>query len=124
MRPFQKNAYLSGKAAVRNSRKYAPYRTKILGLMGEYHWIIGKQGKAFKWWDKAIQEGEKLGARSDLSRVYFEVGKQLLEPHSKYKQLNGIDAKDYLEKARTMFNKLNLQRDLDELDKITLDRQY
>lgn len=124
LRPFQKNAYSSGKAAVRNSRKYAPYRTKILGLMGEYHWIIGKQGKAFKWWDKAIQEGEKLGARSDLSRVYFEVGKQLLEPHSKYKQLNGIDAKGYLEKARTMFNKLNLQRDLDELDKITLDRQY
>ena len=49
-----------------------------------------KQGKALKWWDRTIKEGERLGARPDLSRTYFEVGKRLLEPHSKYKELNGI----------------------------------
>jgi hypothetical protein len=120
---FQKSAYLSGKAAVRNSSKYAPYRTKTLRLMGLYYWLIGKQSKALKWWNKAIQEGERLGAKPDLSRTYIEIGKRLLEPKSKYKKLNGIDAKDYLEKARIMFKDINLQQDLDELENIALERQ-
>jgi len=100
------------------SKKIALYRTWIFRLIGEYYWLIGKQKKAIKWWDKSIQEGERLGARPDLSRTYFEVGERLLEPHSKYKQLNGIDAKDYLEKAREMFQDMDLQWDLDQLDKI------
>ena len=91
---------------------------KVLRLMGEYYWLIGKQKKALKWWDKAIKTGEAIGARPDLSRTYFEVGKSLLEPNSKYKELNGITAEEYLEKARTMFVEMDLQWDLDELDKI------
>ena len=50
----------------------------------------------------------------------MEVGKRLLEPHSKYKDLNGIKAEEFLEKARTMFQEMDLQWDLDELDKIIL----
>ena len=118
---LRKRAYESGKAAVRNSRKYAPYRTKILRLMGLYYWLIGKQGKALKWWDKAMQEGEHLGARPDLSRTYFEVGKQLLEPQSKYKELNGIEANGYLEKAGILFEEMGLERDLDDLDRLKAD---
>jgi hypothetical protein len=53
-----------------------------------------------------------------LSRTYFEVGKRLLEPNSKYKELNGITADEYLEKARTLFVEMDLQWDLDELDKL------
>ncbi|MFN2302239.1 MAG: hypothetical protein ACK2TV_00775, partial [Anaerolineales bacterium] len=116
---IRKQAYNAGKTAVKNSRKYAPYRVKILRLMGLYHWLAGKQDKALKWWDKTIQEGERLEARPDLSRTYFEVGKRLLEPHSKYKKLNGIDAKGYLDKARVLFEEMELKRDLDELDRIT-----
>jgi hypothetical protein len=86
--------------------------------MGEYHWLIGKQNKALKWWDRAIKKGEELGARPDLSRTYFEVGKRLLEPDSKHKELNGITAEEYLEKARTLFEEMDLQWDLDELDKV------
>jgi len=59
-----------------------------------------------------------LGARPDLSRTYFEIGKRLLEPSSKHKELNGITAEEYLEKARTMFEEMDLQWDLDELDKV------
>ena len=86
--------------------------------MGDYHWLIGNQKKAFKWWDKAVKKGEELGARPDLSRTYFGVGKSLLEPNSKYKELNGITAEEYLKKARTMFKEMDLQCDLDELDKV------
>lgn len=115
---LRKRACKSGKAALKNARKYAPYRTKIFRLMGEYHWIIQKQGKAFRWWRMAIGEGTRLGARPDLSRTYFEVGKHLLEPTCKYRELDGIEVKDYLEKARIMFEEMDLQYDLDKLEKI------
>jgi hypothetical protein len=118
---IRKRIYEVGKAAVWNSRKYAPYRTKILGLMGEYYWLIRRQTRALKWWDKAIQEGEKLGARPDLSRIYFEVGKHLLEPNSKYKDLNGMVAEGYFAKARILFKDMDLKQDLKELNKIALD---
>ena len=68
-----------------------------------------------KWWDKAIKEGEQLGARPDLSRTYFEVGKRMLEPQSKDKQLNGIDATRYLEKAGILFEEMGLERDLERV---------
>jgi hypothetical protein len=92
--------------------------------MGLYYWLIGKQSKALRWWDKAMHEGKRLGAKPDLTRTYFEIGKRLLEPKSKYKKLNGIDAKDYLEKARILFKDINLQQDLDELENIVLERQF
>ena len=114
----QKIALHSGKTALKKLRKFAPYRTKTLRLMGEYYWLVGKQKKGLKWWTKAIKKGEELGARPDLSRTYFEIGKRLLEPDSKYKELNGITADEYLEKARTMFEEMDLQWDLDELDKV------
>ena len=86
--------------------------------MGDYYWLIGKQGKAIKWFDKSIKEGERLGARPDLSRTYMEVGKRLLEPQSKYKRLNEIDAKGYLEKAEALFREMDLEWDLEQLDEI------
>ena len=101
-----------------NSKKYAPGVVEFLRLMGEYYWLIGKQKKALKWWEKAIKKGEELGARPDLSRTYFIIGKSLLEPDSKFKKLYGITAEEYLEKARTLFEEMDLQWDLDELDKI------
>jgi len=99
-----------------------PYRSKVYRLMGEYHWLIGKQKKALKWWDKSIKTGEAMGARPDLSRTYFEVGKRLLEPGSKYKTLNGITAEEYLDKAKSMFEEMDLKWDLDELDKVMAGR--
>jgi len=118
---FRKQANQDGKAAVRNSRKYAPYRTKIFRLMGLYYWLIGKQGKALKWWNRTIQEGERLGARPDLSRTYFDVGKRLLEPDSKYKELNGIRAREYLDRAEKLFREMDLQWDLEQLERVRLE---
>ena len=115
---IRSQAHKSGKKALIKLKKYAPYRTKTFTLMGEYYWLIGKQNKALKWWDKAVKKGEELGARPELSRTYFEIGKRLLEPDSKYKELNGITAEEYLDKAKIMFEEMDLQWDLDELDKV------
>jgi hypothetical protein len=117
-----KKTYVSGKNALRKFRMYALLRPKVICLMGEYFWLKGKQGKAFKWWSEAIKDAEKLGSRLYLSRTYFEVGKSLLDPISKFKELNGITGEEYLDKARTMFEEMDLQRDLDELDRLMMSR--
>ncbi len=59
----------------------------------------------------------------DILRSYFEVEKHLLAPQSRYRELKGKDAKDYLQKARILFEELGMDRDLDELDRMGLDLQ-
>ena len=66
----------------------------------------------------SVKKGETLSARPDLSRAYFEIGKALIDPKCNYKEWNGMSAQDYLDKARILFKEMNLQYDLDELDKI------
>jgi hypothetical protein len=70
------------------------------------------------WWDRSIKEGQRLDARLELSRTYFEVGKRLIEPESKYKELNGIKAEEYLDLAKALFAELDLQWDLGELGRV------
>lgn len=114
---YKNKSLKSGIKVIKNSKKVVSERTKAYRQMGRYYWLIGKQGKALKWWDKSIQEGERLGARPDLSRTYFEVGRHLLEPQTNTKKLGGITGQGYLEKARTLFQEMDLQLDLDELDR-------
>jgi hypothetical protein len=108
----------TGRKMVRKSSKAFGERTEALRLMGTYYWVIGKKRRALNWWKKSMGQGERLGARPELSRTYMEVGKRLLEPDSKYRELNGIGAEEYLNKARTMFQEMDLQWDLDELEKV------
>jgi tetratricopeptide (TPR) repeat protein len=119
IRKYGRQAYKSCKKLLQNARNYAGRRSGALSLVARYYWLIGKQNKAVKFWKKAIEEGGRLGQRPDLARTYMEIGKRFLEEKSKYNELNGIATKEYMEKARTMFQEMNLQWDLDELDKIT-----
>lgn len=115
----RKNAHKSFKNVLKDSNKLVFYRSEILRLVGLYCWLIDKQNKAIKLWKRAIEVGEQLGIRPDLARTYMEIGKRFLEKKSKFKELNGISANEYLEKARVMFEEMDLQWDLDELDKIS-----
>jgi len=114
----KKQAFISAKKAVKSSKKIAFDRIETYRSMGIYYWLIGKQKKALKWWDKSINEGNRLGARLELSRTYFEIGKRLLEPESKYESLSNIKADEYLGKAEAMFGEMDLQWDLEELHKL------
>ena len=118
VRAICKKTLKVGKKTIKNSAKVAQSQTETYRLMAIYYWFFNKQKKALKWFDKSIKEGEKLRAKPELSRTYFEVGKRLLEPQSKYKHLNGITAEEYLEKARVMFEEMDLQWDLEQLEKI------
>jgi hypothetical protein len=115
---FRQRAFESSKRALKKSSKSAYHLTEALKTMGTYYWLIGKKSKALKWWRRSIAEGDRIGARVELSRSYFEVGKRLSEPDSKFKELDGISAIEYLRKAKKMFEEMDLQWDLDEFDKV------
>jgi len=117
---YRKQAKKNGKRLIQNTKKFVPGRPRTLHICGRYYWLIGKQKRAIKLWKKAIEEAERLNQRPDLARTYMEIGKRFLEEKSKYKELNGISAEEYLEKARTMFQEMDLQWDLDELEKISI----
>jgi len=115
---YRNKAIKSGKMLLKQSKKVAEHRTESYRLMGVYYWLIKKQKNALMWWNRSISEGERLGARLELSRAYFEVGKRLLEPESKHRELNGIKAEEYLEKARVLFEEMELEGDLNELSRV------
>ena len=68
---IKKKAHQSGKRALNKSKKFAVDCVKVLRLMGEYYWLIGKQKKALKWWDRAIKKGKELGAPAGFSPHLF-----------------------------------------------------
>jgi hypothetical protein len=115
---YRKKARKSARMLLKFSRKAAQHRTESYKLIGVYYWLIEEQKKALKWWDRSIKEAEHLGARLGLSRTYFEVGKRLLEAKSKYKRVNGIEAEEYLERAKVLFEEMELQWDLNELSRL------
>ena len=117
----KKTAIRAVKDAVKTGKRFEPIVTQACRLTGNIYWALQSQRKALRWFNKSIKEGERLGARPDLSRTYFEVGKCLLEPQSKYKHLNGISAEEYLEKARVLFEEMDLKWDLEQLEKVKLD---
>jgi class 3 adenylate cyclase/tetratricopeptide (TPR) repeat protein len=106
------------KEAVKTAKIYGPYLTEAYRLYAQVFWLIGNQHKALKWFQESIDEGQRNQIRFALSHTYFEVGKRLLEPQSKYKELNGITADEYLEKARVMFEEMDMQWDLEQLEKV------
>jgi hypothetical protein len=99
------------------------YLTEAYLLRSGIFIIQKKFKKAFKNLQKAIQTSEKFNGRLELSRAYFETGKFLSDPKTKQKQLNGLSGKDYLEKAKVMFEEMDLQWDLEEYRKYLNDSQ-
>ena len=115
---ISKTAAKTGKKLVKISKKVAAQRTEAQKLMGVFHWLRGKHKKALKFWRKSIKFGECYGARLELSRTYMEVGKRLLANKGRFTELDGITAQQYLEKAKALFQKMDLKWDLEELEKI------
>jgi hypothetical protein len=119
IRQFRKTVFHYGRAALKNSKRFAAERTKALRLMGDCLWLSGKQAQAFSGWQRSIREGEGLNARPELSRTYLEVGRRLADEKSRIRRLNGLRAEDYLEKAGRGFTELDMESEESELDLIS-----
>jgi tetratricopeptide (TPR) repeat protein len=113
-----KKAFSAGKMAINNSRKIAVNRVEIFRVMGRLYWLVNRQNKAMDFWNKSVEHGKYMGHKLELSRTYFEIGSRLLAKSSNYNDFNGISAEEYLDKARTMFDEMNLKWDLEQLKRL------
>jgi len=84
--------------------------------------FYGNHKAALSSFVRSIKFAQWYGARVELSRTYFELGKFLSDPKSGKKQLNELSGQDYLEKARSMFEEMNLQWDLQEYEQMIKSR--
>jgi tetratricopeptide (TPR) repeat protein len=100
--------------AIKVSKKYRGNLTEAYRLRGEVLYLSGKHGMALKYYKKAMDFGTKSGSRIETSRTYFHLGKLLSSPDIKRDRYKGFTAADYLEKAITMFEEMDLQWDLAE----------
>jgi hypothetical protein len=48
----------------------------------------------------------------------MEIGKRMMEPGSKYREFKGISAAEYLSRSRAMFEEMDLQWDLEQLETV------
>ncbi len=111
-----------GMQAIKASKKFKRDRVEALRLLGTHFWLTKKFRKALKWWAASVETGERLKMMLDLPRTYFEIGKRLSEPNSPYRELNGISAAEYLSKAKKMFEEMDLQWDLEQLEHLIAGR--
>ncbi len=113
---YRRKAFNSGKMLIKTCQKAALYRSESYKLMGVYNWLIRDQKKAFKWWLKAMDEGEILGARPQQARTCAAMGMRLCEGEGETPAFDVRRAKESLEKAKMMFCDLGLDHDLEDLN--------
>lgn len=111
----RRNALKSGKLLIKSCRKVPMYRMETYRLMGQYKWLVQDQKGAFKLWQEAIAEGERLGARPYLARTYAEVATRIWPVRSKLPEPMVSEAETCFEKAETMFREMRLHCDLENL---------
>ncbi len=114
----RKRARRSGRAALKNCTNYSAEQTETYRSMGTLFWLSGKPKKALEWWGRSVRTGTALGARPELGRTYFEIGKRLSEEGSRVKEFDGLNPEACFSKAENLFLELDLARDLEELDQM------
>jgi hypothetical protein len=107
-----------GKKSLKVSENFKSDHVEVLRHMGTFHWLAGKRDAALKWWRLSVETGEAFNMKPELSRTYFEIGKRLSEPNSPYQELYGVSAAEYLNKAKIMFEEMDLQWDLEQLEHV------
>jgi len=87
------------------------FRVKAIGCG-----LLKQHAKAIRYFSLSVMAGERLNHNLELSRTYFELGKFLSDPKTGKIKLNGLTGTDYLEKAKTLFQEMDLQWDLERYE--------
>jgi hypothetical protein len=103
------------KSAAGISDKVAEIKPEVDRFTGTYYQLINKHQRALRHFQRSIEYAQHLEALPELGRAYLETAKFLLKSPVKF---NNIDAAGCFSKAEIIFIKLNLQWDLDELNRI------
>jgi len=85
-------------------------------ILGNALWLCKQKKRAIKHYRLSIISGEKVNGRLELSRTYFELGKRMLSNGASFK-VNGFSGQEYIDKAHQLFTDMNLNYDLQELER-------
>jgi class 3 adenylate cyclase/tetratricopeptide (TPR) repeat protein len=116
---YRKRARVSSRRARATARKMARLRTEAYRTTGTCQWLLGNARAAGRWWRRSLQEGERLGAKLEVARTCAEVGTRMLQSGGRLTTLNGTVATTYMERARALFDELELTWDLEQLERVT-----
>lgn len=105
------------KSLVKASKKVNCTKTEACRFRALYFQLTGKKKSALKYYSKSIDFAQWYGARLELSRTYFELGKFLSDTKTGKTKFNGLTGEDYLKRAKTMFEEMELEWDLEEYKK-------
>lgn len=103
------------KTALMVSKKVAEIRPEVEKFIGNYYWCKKKYSKASKYFQQSIEFAKHLGALPELGRSCMEFGKFLSDSTVSTKNKN---ANEYFQEAQNIFQKLNLEWDFNELQRI------
>ncbi|MDB4303257.1 AAA family ATPase [Desulfosarcina sp.] len=109
---------------IQKSKKVIAIKSEAYLLKAKFLWVQNKNNSALKNFQLAITAGEKYDTTISLSRAYFETGKFLSDPNNKYNELNGHNASHYLEKAKAMFEEMDLQWDMEAYNKFMENKDF
>ena len=96
-------ASADARRAASTARKVAKERVETHSLIGCMWWALGSRRRARQSWERALQLGTRAGARPELARAYYEIGRRIGSA-----ELRGGSGTEYLQRARTLFGALDL----------------
>ena len=114
-RGVRRAARKSTKRAVTMIKRYAADAVEALRLRGAYFWLTGRKRKAAASYALALEKGKVLGAKLELSRTYFEVGRRLASDVPGLGSYLPKSSREYLEEAESLFLEMELEWDLSRL---------
>jgi serine/threonine protein kinase/tetratricopeptide (TPR) repeat protein len=118
MEKWGKVSLRTAKKAVKNSYKVASDQVEAFRLLGQCYWLSGRQKSALSCWLESIKKGEDFGAKLELCRTHMTLARSLGEPICQITELDRMSSTDFLKKADTAMTEMDLQWDLDELQRL------
>ena len=117
-----KQARGSTRQAVDLAKGMAPIRVEAWRLAGEFEWLQGRPRQAIRWWERALDEADRLGARPETARTHLTIAERFGLDSSE--TASGSNAVTHLDKADSIFSEIGCPRDrarAEELRKSSLD---
>jgi tetratricopeptide (TPR) repeat protein len=107
---LRRRALRSSRRALATAAKVGKERVESLRLTGQLWWSLGKPNRARIWWRRCLAEAERMGARPEMARAYAAIGSCVGNA-----ELDGVSGHAYIDRARAMFQDLQLDWDLEQL---------
>ncbi|MDD5066053.1 MAG: SpoIIE family protein phosphatase [bacterium] len=109
--------------SLKYSRTYKAFQGFSMRVLAKYYWLKGNKGRSIRCFLKGIRFMEKHEHLNYLAQAYYELGKLLYREGYNF-IYNAEKGKEYLIKAKELFEKMEVKPDLEKtMDILGLSRE-